>query len=438
MLFTAPEKNRAPKRNTIDVMATTSTAGAPFSAPVRLAELPRLSTPSLAVADDGHALVAYSDGKTVQATERAPGGTFGPPTRVADAHDPVAAKISAALGADGRAAIAWGGVALGGVTAIARARPGAFSAPTALAAPDRDMAYDLYIQTLGATLPLALGAWGFDSADPRVALTPDGRALVAWAGPRTAGGVDHRATNARDALARRGGGDDADARRRDRYVNSVHPTVLTDGTPALTWADYEQDRTFKVHLAADGATPSAAPFPRVEIGRPVKRVLGVYDELKLPIACSARVRGTRRGRRPAALGNAMSLAKAGKGTLQLGGDGEESVAPERPGRVRVRITYGTLDGTRTRSRTFSVRLTRKREQDPRFARVSRPKVVRKGTTLRVTWTVAPTVEFAQYSVTGSTSRSRFVEPAVVESIVDENAESAYSVDVEAGHRASTG
>jgi hypothetical protein len=427
VLFTAPERDRVPRRNTIDVMVATSSAGAGFSAPVRLTELPRLSEPSLAVAPDGHALVAFSDGKTVQAAERAPGGSFGPPTRVADARDPAAARTSTALGADGRAAIAWGGIALGGVTVISRAGPGAFSSPTVLAAQDRAMAYDLYINTLGATLPLPLGAWGFDSADPRVALAPDGRVLVGWAGPRTVGGVDHRAATLATlsldgavATTQTLGGETA-------YIESVHPAILADGTPALVWADSEQDRAFKVHLAADGATPSDQPFPRVEIGSPVKRVLGVYDELKVPISCSApcAVRGAVVGQSLSE--SSMSLAKRGKGTLELGGHGEESVAPERPGRVRVRITYGTLDGTRTRSRTFSIRLARERERRAPVGRVSRPTVVRRGNTLRVSWTVTPAIDDGLYSITGSTSRSRFAEPAVVERFEDQDGEDAFSV-----------
>ena len=75
VLWTTRERERAPRRNAVKV------AVAAGRRPLR-ARRPRRrpaphSTASLAVAADGHALVALADGEALLVAERAPGGTFG-------------------------------------------------------------------------------------------------------------------------------------------------------------------------------------------------------------------------------------------------------------------------------------------------------------------------------------------------------------------------
>ena len=116
--------------------------------------------------------------------ERAPGGAFGPPARVAALQDPLAARARAALGADGRAFVAWTGIATGGIHLVTRAPGGAFTAPTTLAKPDRTMLDDLFLNEQFGGVSGGLGRWDFGGADLSAALAPDGRAVLAWTDPR--------------------------------------------------------------------------------------------------------------------------------------------------------------------------------------------------------------------------------------------------------------
>ena len=134
--------------------------------------------------DDGHALVAFSAGKTLQVAERSPGGAFSAPASVAAAKDPVAVRTSASLRPDGRALVAWTGIALGGVHAVSRPAGGAFTAPVTLAAGNARMLDDLFLNDLFGGVSGGPERWRFGGADIKTALAADGRGLVSWSRER--------------------------------------------------------------------------------------------------------------------------------------------------------------------------------------------------------------------------------------------------------------
>ena len=223
VLYELPEGEHAgPRRNTVDVMVVTAPAGGRFGAPQKLAAMPRLSHASLAVAPDGHALVSLTDATSIRAAERAPGQAFGAPVRVAALTDPVGARTRVALDAAGRAAIAWSGIAFGGVTAVTRAPSGAFSAPVALAPAVRRLPVDVtLVMDGGLSYEIPAGGWYFGGADVHTGLDAGG-AWVSWESPQTTGGSLRR-RGARHAPPRRFARHDPDRRRADRECPRGHP-----------------------------------------------------------------------------------------------------------------------------------------------------------------------------------------------------------------------
>ena len=101
VLWDSPEQPRVPRRNTIDINVAIAAPGAPFGPSVRLAEIPRHSVASLAVAPDGHALVTLPDRRVLNVSERAPGGAYGAPSPVASLRDPVGTRTAAVLSSGG-------------------------------------------------------------------------------------------------------------------------------------------------------------------------------------------------------------------------------------------------------------------------------------------------------------------------------------------------
>ena len=226
-------------------------------ATTELGDVPWRSQPALAVAPDGHALATYADDRGLHVSERAPGGAFGAPVRVAAIRDPLGGRTRAQLAPDGRAVIATAGIALGGVRAVTREPGAAFSAPVTLAAADRTMSNDVFLNGQSSLAPP--GRWGFGGADITATLTADGRALVSWVGTTRAAIL---ATLAGGAPALQTfGGDLADA----SFARAV---LLADGTPALVWGEAQTNSAFRLRLAADGATGSSATPPDVRIGTP--------------------------------------------------------------------------------------------------------------------------------------------------------------------------
>ena len=331
VLYEVPEGDHAgPRRNTVDVMVVTAPSGGRFGAPQKLAAMPRLSRSSLAVAADGHAVVALTDATSILAAERAPGRPFGTPVRVAAHQDPVGARTRVALDAAGRASIAWSGIAFGGVTAVTRAPSGAFSAPVALAPAVRRLPVEvLLVADGGFSYPIPAGGWYFGGADIHTGLDAGG-AWVSWDSPQTAGRRSatppprspRSRSTARPPRRRRSAGGS-----RTRATSPASRS--TDGSPALMWVD---DRG-RLRLATEGARPPPRRCPTCRSARPLKTALGSRDKLRLPIRCSGpcEVRGQILGR----LGHGRvgsRSTRGGEGTLVIDGyDVLHRAAPARAG-----------------------------------------------------------------------------------------------------------
>jgi hypothetical protein len=160
-------------------------AGESFTAPVAIGTSQWLGSPVLEVAPDGRALVTFLDGTAVRVAERAPGASFGPAVPVGASDASILAGVTAKLGADGAAAIAWRSPLREGVRLVTRPAPGAFSAPVEIESHFALLrGYDpFYLSESYFTELLRDIDEGFFQLDPSdfegLALTPDGRVALA-------------------------------------------------------------------------------------------------------------------------------------------------------------------------------------------------------------------------------------------------------------------
>ena len=139
VLWTTKEGAFAPHRNVVRV--ANAPAGQPLGAPTIVGTMPWRSDAALAVAQDGQALVALRQARSMMVVERPPGGTFGGPTFVGTADDAVGVVAQAVIEDGGRAAIAWRGIDSAGARLVSRPVAGPFSPPVQLVedlAPERD------------------------------------------------------------------------------------------------------------------------------------------------------------------------------------------------------------------------------------------------------------------------------------------------------------
>ena len=156
--------------------------------------------------------------------------------------------------------------------------------------------------------------------------------------------------------------------------------------------------------------PSTAttPLPDVQVGRPLKTALTSRDKLRLPIRCSGpcEVRGRLLGHSDTDV--SLTLEHGGEGTLVI--DAYTSfIAPRRPGRVQVGLTYGAPGGTRFATRTLTLRLSQQRPRSRSVPSVHGLRAVRHGNRIDISWTVDARV-MAFFEVYGTGTRSRFELP----------------------------
>ncbi|MDA0183497.1 hypothetical protein OJ997_24525 [Solirubrobacter phytolaccae] len=275
------------------VTATASTAivapDGTVGAPTVVTTLDRSAFTSLSVAADGRALLAFTTGSAVMFAERAPGGAFGAPVKLAGITDPSGGTAIARLHDSGAAAIAWAG-GFGEVRIATRPGLGGFRPPVTVAKAERlPKGFDPFWFS-PAFLEIAGGGLSFLTpgvmSDSSLILTADGRALLGFA--NEASGAERSVarlatvplTGAAPATAGAGGELDV--------PTLAQPLVLADGSPALTWVSNVNESRLTLHLAAESATrPAPGPTPRVRFGAPTRRVLDHDDSLRLPVSCSA-------------------------------------------------------------------------------------------------------------------------------------------------------
>jgi hypothetical protein len=402
------------------VTVTMAASGAPFGAPVTIANVAANLAPSLAVAPDGRALVALADERSVLVAERPPGGAFGPPAALADVRGDRTLAVEAALAADGAAAITWQRTFPLELATATRPGPGAFG-------PERSIGSSPWPRRLDPLLVILLDQvlGPFDAGDaplPAAPITPDGRALSTWwddtrlpeaptlnAAPLTGGGVTRFVGS-----------------RSVQGTSDEFPLLLADGTPGLVWTAGEQ-----LHFAAEGVvTPASPPLPRVRLEGPRSRVLGPEDTLRLPVHCSGPcVVSASAGVSLLPNTDELTLPRGGRGTLEIAQAAALLAAPRW--RVPVRLDYGAPGGFDARSRTVEFIL--QRAPDTPDTRVRSVRAVRRGSRIHVTWSTAGRAGTdSSFWVTATKTRDRAEAPIVFRDLDAREGRRTFSVTLRAG------
>ncbi len=335
--------------------------GAAFAAPVRVGELRHGLPFALAVGADGRMLLAFVTGDEIRVAERPPQGAFATAT-AAEAADPLGSFPTAAVGADG-AVVAWQRLYTGRVDAIVRSGHGAFAAPRVVARRRANIAgqplmpFSFLAFAGDATSNFTSSGGGADreAGFPRAEIVPGGRVLLTWSDAVSRDAVDWRAPRSATIPL---SGAAADVRTHGaelRHAVSVTPVVLANGATAAAWTDNHADRDGRVHAAVEGVADAADPAaPRLRVGSPSKRTLGVSQKFSLPVTCSAAcdVRAQIGGGTGA--GDEVSLRRAGTGSLEFEPANRRLVGP-RGGQVRVKLRYGAPGVKRAAARTVTLR-----------------------------------------------------------------------------------
>ena len=338
-------------------------AGGPFGAPVQVGELRQSSPFSLAVADDGRALLAFASGDDVRVAERSPGGAFAAATVVGRADDPFVVLPAAALRADGAAVVVWTELLRGRASEVTRDAPGPFGAPQPLAPPVplELHGFDVYLSFI-ATLFGVAGEVGLGgdvpddqtAANPRATYGPDGRPLITWGGYAERDGVHWPAPQVSSAAGTQVLGSEL------RDVGSMTPLVTADGRVAAAWTDNDDaGRSGRVHVAVQGVPIPADPrAPHVTVRGPRSHVLDKSSRLSLRVTCDAAC--------DVRVQVADSLDATGTLTLSHAGHSElvleptiKPIAPLRTGPVRLLVRSGAPGAGHAREQTTTLRLRRR-------------------------------------------------------------------------------
>ncbi len=201
----------------VPVQARLAPSGQTFGAPVHIADTRVFSSPALAVAADGRALIAAASGASMVVAERAPGAGFGPATPVGSAGEGGLVSPFAGIAPDGAAAVAWTRLLPGDLQIVTRTVPGAFSPPVLASHIAAGFAADDDPFYLSESFFAAISPFGtfFSGGEDPLTLTPDGHAVLAVGAGRRATHRD-RAAGRRADRARTLGRGLHDVRRRVR------------------------------------------------------------------------------------------------------------------------------------------------------------------------------------------------------------------------------
>ena len=353
--------------------------GAPFGAPQKFDDL-RIGAPfSLAVADDGRALLAYPSAKEMRVAERAPGGTFGASASVGAARDIYSVLPAVALRADGAAVVAWTELLRQRAVAVTRNGLGAFGTPVTLAAPKiklpvtADDVTGLNAFLAGTGIEFGFGDDPDDNGlDPRATYLPDGRPLVTWGaiGERdgvywAAGNVATLAPLAAQVLG---------AELRD--ATTATPFLLADGRAAAAWTDNADRGRGRIHVAVEGAgDPPDPPAPTVSVTGPSDHRLDAKGHLRLTVRCSAAC--DVRVQIPGNLDAVGTASLPAAGTTYITLDSTKPLAGLKTGPVKLLVRYGGPGTRQATGRTLTFQL--RRRPTPKPVRVSHLSARRAGT-----------------------------------------------------------
>lgn len=369
-------------------------AGKPFAAARRIGGTASEDI-ALKAEAGGRVLVALAGSEGIAVHERAPGGAF-----VAHPFLAVASptNLALALRPDGGAVIAWQNGRRDAVRVSIRDGAGPFGPRIRVAGPEGDQ---MYGPGFGARAPLTDGP-PVENYPLRVELGADGRALLAWS-TELEGGRLATVTSA-GAVERQAFGGPL------REAFGATPLLLGGGARAVAWTD---NRTVlagppyagRLHLAVEGAADAITTSPpALHIGAPRDRTLRPSQQLALPVRCAAAC-----DLRAQVGGSVQSISLTRAGTAWMRFDPvQRAIAPRRPGRVPVRITWSAPGARDLRSRTASVRLRRlpatplPRILDVRARRLG-------GGVVEVRWTTDRATADASFGVFG-TRRPSLDEP----------------------------
>lgn len=367
------------------------------------------SQPALAVAPDGRALLALSDGGSLVVAEREPGAAgFGAPVPVGRADDGTGVRTRAVLGPAGEAAVAWLGIEQEGAAVATRRGPGPFT-PLVTVAPSAKLTGDPFYRSEAYAWSTDFSPFYGQGAE-RLVLTRDGRALFGRVRMADVEGVSR--TSAVLAVLPLGGTQPQSGELGGvmGLAGAVTPIELADGTPAVAWGE-RLEGFGTIRLAAPGAeAPADPPPPVVEVGAPADRELRANERLVLPVRCSGPCELYAQVVNASRAYARLRLPRGGEGRLRFWIAGVP-IAPRRLGPVRIRLTYGAPDAQRPPARTETVRLVRARERAaPPAPRVEGLRAVRREGTIRVSWRVRHPDDLALFFVTGAATRAWSGEP----------------------------
>jgi hypothetical protein len=388
-------------------------AGAPFGAPAKVGMLRAASSFGLAVGAGGHALLAFATGNEVLVAERAPGAGFAPPARVGTSSDVVRVTVTAAIRGDGGAVVAWNNALAGDVQAVLRPGPGAFGAPVALA-PESGLRFpkrvlDLYAELVRTETP---GSFTSSAADPdddggdaRASITPDGRAVVTWAGVARRNGVWWQPPLVASIPLTGGAPSVASLGAELREAGATTAVTTADGRLGVAWADNAgNERDGRLHLALEGVPDGADPAPpRVTVIAPKRRVLRADEPLRFGVRCSAACDVTVRvGSGALAASEDFSLTRAGVRRVSLSA-GLKPLATLRGGPVTLRLRYGAPGARRSAGKAVTYRL--RRLPDAPVPRLLGVVARRDGNDIVVTWRTDRDAKPSAFTVIATKTRS---------------------------------
>jgi hypothetical protein len=395
-----------------ELWAAIAPASGPFAAAVKLGTLRVASSFSLAVGDGGQALLGFATGDDVVVAERAPGGSFGPAARVGTSSDLVLVTVAAAIRADGGAVVAWQNALAGDVQAALRSGPGAFAAPVALA-PKSGLRFpksvlDLYAELVKTETPGSFTSSAAgpddDGGDARASITPDGRAVVTWAGVAKRNGVWWSPPLVASIPLTGGPPSQAVLGAELREAGATAALTTANGTLGVAWADNgDNERDGRLHLALEGVPDGADPAaPELTVIAPKKRVLAADEPLRFGVRCSAACDvHVQVGSGVLAATEDFSLTRAGERRVSLRPD-SDPLASLKGGPVSLRVRYAAPGARRSAGKTVTYRLRR-------LPDAPRPKVLgavarRSGSAVVVTWRSDRDAKPSNFAVFGSKTR----------------------------------
>jgi hypothetical protein len=368
--------------------------GGPYGKPQQIGGVSTSMDLAAGLSADGEALLVTGDAASLRVATARPGAVFGTPRRIAAAPD-IEPRLALAVGADGRALLAW---TVGGQLGVFERPPrGAFARVASLPASDYGGDVAVAMGTGGACLVavrsgdevslirrVAGAAFGapvvlrgtapmppptdFGGGEPilsvtyssglpadgqsplRALLEPDGRALLTWGADQ--GGGFAATVDPAGAVEVESAGSTL------RDIAALTPLLLADTTHAIAWSDNNvfMSRTRpagRLHLAIEGAPPAAsAPVPELEVGAPVDASLRPAQSLVLPVRCSAACDVRVHSGIPL-FDPGLTLERAGTARLDVG-----TVIPSRSGTVKVNFSWSAPGAHEIQERTASVHVRR--------------------------------------------------------------------------------